>query len=133
MDRSAWPPSVIKATNPLGGVRIPRAAIGHGEVHAQDLHVRLRLRDVDTVDVDDRVGAGELRGPNLAAEVVAAAESQVQAQLLVQQDLADGLHPEGGEHAQAQLGQVAVGGLLGKQGGLLPSLITSRARFATMR
>ena len=68
-------------------------------------------RDVDVVLVDHRLGAGELRRTDLAAEVLAAAEGDVQAELLVEQHLADRRDAEVGEHPEAELGEVAVGRL----------------------
>ncbi len=95
-------PSRIRASfTPSSRCRSTRAATTRG----------WRRGDVDAVQVDDGVRAGELRRPHRAAEVVAAPEGDVQAQLLVQQDAAGGLEAEVAQHAQAQFGQVGVGRL----------------------
>jgi hypothetical protein len=62
--------------------------------------------------VDDRLGRGEGVGADLPAEVLAPPERDVEAELLVEEDGADRLDAERREDAEAELGEVRVGGLL---------------------
>ncbi len=52
---------------------------------------------------------------DLAAEVLAAAEGDVETELLIEKDLADGLDSEGCEDPEAELGDVAARRFRGEQ------------------
>ena len=65
-----------------------------------DGDARLGGRDVDPVEVDDLGGGRESRRADLPAEMVAPAERDVQAELLVEEDLADRADAEIPEDAE---------------------------------
>ena len=67
----------------------------------------LHGRDVDAVQVDDGVGAGEVVRAHGAAEVVAAAKGDVQAEFFIEQDLADRGDPEFRQDPETEFGRKA--------------------------
>ena len=75
--------------------------------------------------MDDGLGLGEIGRPDLSAEMVAAAEGDVKAQLLVKEVIlllvGQWAHAEGRENAKAQFGDIAVGGLILDELGLAPA------------
>ena len=76
----------------------------HDEINAVHGDVGLRFRDVHAVDMDHRFRARKRFRTDLPAKVLAAPEGDMQAELFVEQCLADWFDPERVKHAKAKLG-----------------------------
>jgi len=85
-----------------------RVETGRMQIHAAHMHPRLHRREVDAVYVHHFFGARKLGSSDSSSEVVAAAERDVQAELLVEQEGTARLDAEVREHAEAQFGDVSV-------------------------
>ena len=64
-------------------------------------HARLHLGNVNAIDVDHAVRRREVLRADATAEMIAAPERDVQAQLLVEQDLAGRLDSVVGQESQS--------------------------------